>query len=122
MKTKRKAIMLICKFSVIACTTCNAFPNFFTNCVKQLYAGPTGIWGKEITLQNCFGESVGCRFSTSETPIEAPIRYQVKLNNKKWQEYKEDKFVYGQDIKVRATSTLTGGYVKILAQCSCKCD
>lgn len=92
------------------------------SCIRQLYAGPLGKWGSPLTLMNCFGEKVGCKFSAKETPIEGPIRFEVSLNNGDWQEYSEGELVYGQDVKARASSSTTGGYVTILAECSCKCN
>lgn len=117
MKTKSK-FQIIAALLLLAVTTSMSTDS----CVRQLYAGPLGKWGTPLTLMNCFGEKLGCKFSAKETPIEGPIRFQVSLNNGAWQEYSEDDFVHGQDIKARASSSTTGGYVKILAQCSCPCN
>ncbi|MFK7946192.1 MAG: hypothetical protein AB8G11_01290 [Saprospiraceae bacterium] len=83
----------------------------------NVYAPPLNKWGTSYTAYSTFGENPGCKISIQENYTNGNIRLQVQYNTRhqslEWREYVPGTWINAQVVKVRATSTLTGGTVTL---------
>ena len=83
----------------------------------DLYAGPLNNYGPSQKVFSEFGEDAGCKITIIENNTNGNIFLQIKSssneNSEEWLTYNEGDFLKGQVIYCRATSTSTGGNIKI---------
>lgn len=120
----KKILMILLVISTTSCANkaknipskLNSLETVKSN-LLDIYAGPFNEYGSAIKVYSVFGKNVGCKINIFENNTNGNIFFQVKYSSNEktteWQSYNEGDFIKAQVVYCRATSTSTGGNVKI---------